>query len=33
MQKVVILKTGTMGMAYKKRNATLNGMVLGKMVV
>ena len=33
MQRIVILKMGTIGLAYNKRNATLNGMVLDKLVV
>ena len=33
LTQVAILRMGTMGMAYKKRNATLNGMVLDKFVV
>ena len=33
LQQVAILKMGTIGMAFKKRNATLNGLVLDKIVV
>jgi hypothetical protein len=33
MQKVNILRMGTVGLAYKKRNAKMNGLVLDKIVV
>ena len=33
MQKVNILKMGTVGLAYKKKNAKLNGLVLDRISV